>query len=60
MQKSSLNQRYGDVWGKTAVVSIKQMPLESQRTSTLFIIGLLLGAVCWFVMLAMGLILKAS
>jgi uncharacterized RDD family membrane protein YckC len=59
MQKSPSNQRYGDVWGKTAVVSIKQTVAESQRTPTHFIIGLLIGAGCWFVMLAIGLILKA-
>jgi hypothetical protein len=58
MQKSPLNQRYGDVWGKTAVFKINEMTSESQRTPTLFILGLLLGAGCWVVMLAIGLILK--
>jgi uncharacterized RDD family membrane protein YckC len=58
MSKSPLNQRYGDVWGKTAVVKVKELAPEARRTPTLFILGLLAGAGCWFVMLAMGLILK--
>jgi uncharacterized RDD family membrane protein YckC len=59
MQKSPLNQRYGDVWGKTAVVKIKEVSSESQRATTFFIVGLLVGAGCWFVLLTTGLILKA-
>ena len=58
MSKSPLNQRYGDVWGKTAVVKIKELAPESRRTPTLFILGLLAGAGCFFVMLAIGLVLK--
>jgi uncharacterized RDD family membrane protein YckC len=58
MSKSPLNQRYGDVWGKTAVVKVNELALEARRTPTLFILGLLAGAGCWFVLLAMGLVLK--
>ena len=39
MQKSPLNQRYGDVWGKTAVFKVKEMAPESQETTTRFILG---------------------
>jgi uncharacterized RDD family membrane protein YckC len=59
MSKSPLNQRYGDVWGKTAVVKTKMAP-EPQRTPKLFILALLAGAASWFLMLAIGLVLKAS
>jgi uncharacterized RDD family membrane protein YckC len=59
MQKSPLNQRYGDQWGKTAVVKIKLMPAEAQRPSALFIAGLLIGVTCCAGMLAIGLIFKA-
>jgi uncharacterized RDD family membrane protein YckC len=58
MSKSPLNQRYGDVWGKTAVVKVKEVAPEPGRTPTLFILGLLAGVGCWFVMLVIGLILK--
>ncbi len=58
MQKSPINQRYGDVWGKTAVFKIKEMAPESQETTTRFILGLLLGVGCWAVLVAIGLILK--
>ncbi len=57
MQKSPLKQRYGDVWGKTAVFKTKEMAPESQRT-TRFLLGLFLGVGCWIVLLAIGLILK--
>jgi uncharacterized RDD family membrane protein YckC len=58
MQKSPLNQRYGDVWGKTAVFKVKEMAPDSQETTTRFILGLLLGVGCWVVLVATGLILK--
>jgi uncharacterized RDD family membrane protein YckC len=58
MQKSSLNQRYGDVWGKTAVFKVKEMEPGSQETTTRFILGLLLGVGCLVVLVAVGLILK--
>lgn len=58
MKKSPLNQRYGDVWGKTAVFKVKEMSSESQRTPTLFILGLMTGAGCWVIMLALAQILE--
>ncbi len=58
MSKSRLNQRYGDVWGKTAVVKVRELAPSLQRTSAPFVLGLLAGAGCWFVMLTSGMILK--
>jgi uncharacterized RDD family membrane protein YckC len=58
MKKSSINQRYGDKWAKTAVFKTKKIPSESQRSPLLLITGLLLGTGCWIVMLVLGLILK--
>jgi uncharacterized RDD family membrane protein YckC len=58
MQKSPLNQRYGDVWGKTAVFKVKEMAPESQEITTRLILGLSLGVGCSVVLIAMGLILK--
>lgn len=58
MSKSRLDQRYGDVWGKTAVVKVKALPPSSQRTPALFVLGLSAGAGCWFVMGTIGVVLK--
>jgi uncharacterized RDD family membrane protein YckC len=58
MQKSSLNQRYGDVWGKTAVFKINKMACQSQRTTAYFIAGLCLGTGCWILLLIVGLVWK--
>jgi uncharacterized RDD family membrane protein YckC len=60
MQKSPLNQRYGDVWGKTAVFKVNEMPSESERPIIRFALGMSLGAGCFFVMLVAGLIFKVS
>jgi len=59
MAKSTLNQRYGDVWGKTAVLKTSEIASESQRTPMHFVLGLFLGVGCWIVMLVTGLVLKA-
>jgi uncharacterized RDD family membrane protein YckC len=59
MQKSPLNQRYGDVWGKTAVFKIKGTDAEWQRTPMRFVVGLSLGLGCWMACIALSLILKA-
>ena len=56
MQKSPLNQRYGDVWGKTAVLKTTEIAPESQRNSVDFVMGLILGAGCLMVAVAVGLI----
>jgi uncharacterized RDD family membrane protein YckC len=59
MSQSPLNQRYGDVWGKTVVVKVKEVAPESLRSPTYFIFGLLAGAGFWALMLMLGIILKA-
>jgi uncharacterized RDD family membrane protein YckC len=58
MKSSPINQRYGDRWGKTAVFRTKDIALESQRAPVVLISALLLGTVCWFVIIALSLILK--
>jgi len=60
MQKSPINQRYGDVWGKTAVFKVSKMPSESERSLAHFALGMLLGAGCFFVTVVAGLIFKVS
>lgn len=56
--RSPLNQRYGDVWGKTAVVKVKEANLGPQRTPALFVAGLLAGMGCWGMLLEAAIILK--
>ena len=59
MQKSPLNQRYGDVWGKTVVVKVTELSPESQQTdATQFALGLLAGLACWITLLTAGLVVK--
>jgi uncharacterized RDD family membrane protein YckC len=58
MQKSALNQRYGDVWGKTAVLKASEVAPESERSSMRLVLSLFLGVGSWIVMLAAGIILK--
>ena len=59
MDKSPLNQRYGDVWGRTAVVHIRQMTSEPPQPRAPFIPALLAGTGSLTTMLAMGLIYQA-
>ncbi len=56
MSKTPLNQRYGDVWGKTAVMKIKALPPESRRPLSVFFLGLLAGAGGWVILEAIGLV----
>jgi len=58
MQRSPLNQRYGDVWGKTAVLKATDIPTDSRRSSLRFLLGLVLGAGCRTVLIALGFVLK--
>jgi uncharacterized RDD family membrane protein YckC len=58
MEKSPLNQRYGDVWGKTAVLKTSEIASESERSPMRLALSLFLGIGCWIAMLATGLILK--
>ena len=58
MSKSPLNQRYGDVWGRTAVVNVKELAPELRPDSNRLILGLFVGAGCYFLILAISLVLK--
>lgn len=58
MNNSPLNQRYGDVWGKTIVVKSSQAPETSRRSIARFFLALFLGANCWMIALILGLVLK--
>lgn len=59
MAKSPLNQRYGDVWGKTIVIKTKDLPVSDTRSPAHFIAGLIIGSACWTLLLALGFVLKA-
>lgn len=60
MKVSPLNQRYGDVWGKTVVVKVTELPAESQDTKASdFILGFLAGLACWMSLLVAGTMIRA-
>jgi uncharacterized RDD family membrane protein YckC len=59
MEKSTLNQRLGDVWGKTIVVKSRQAPDTSRRSLGWFFLALFLGSNCWLITLVLGMIFKA-
>jgi uncharacterized RDD family membrane protein YckC len=58
MNKSSLKQRYGDVWGKTLVLKDNDIAPESQRSPMHFILGFFLGIGCWVMAMIAGLVLR--
>jgi uncharacterized RDD family membrane protein YckC len=58
MNKSPLNQRYGDVWGKTLVLKNDDIAPEWQRSSMHFILGFFLGFCCWVMAMVASLVLK--
>ncbi len=58
MKKSSLNQRYGDIWAKTAVIRVDEITAESKRTTLRFLASLGLAITTYVVVGAVGLILK--
>ena len=60
MQKSSLNQRYGDVWAKTIVVKTTDVPTGAERPLWKFFAGFCLGSACWMSMVVLDIILKAK
>jgi uncharacterized RDD family membrane protein YckC len=57
MKESPLNQRYGDRWAHTVVISSKDLPSNSRRGAELFVLALLMGSVCWMVFSALGFII---
>jgi len=58
MEKSALNQRYGDIWGKTAVFKTDEIAPEFEHSPMRLTVSLILGIGCWIAMLATGLVLK--
>lgn len=60
MRESPLNRRYGDHWGRTIVVRSRDIPVSSRRTAMDFLGGLFLGSACWTLLMALGLVLKAT
>ena len=59
MQKSPLNQRYGDVWGHTVVVAAANVPAGSERGTLQLMGGLMLGIGCQAAVVIVDLCLKA-
>jgi hypothetical protein len=44
MEKSSLRQRYGDVWADTIVVNADELPEGSKRPWSRFLLALMAGS----------------
>jgi uncharacterized RDD family membrane protein YckC len=59
MRKSDLNQRYGDRWAHTVVAKRSDVPDASRKGGEIFALALLMGSVCWAVLLALGIVLHA-
>lgn len=60
MKHSRLNQRYGDIWAKTVVVKVAELPAESQDTKVSdFVLGFLAGLASWTSLLVLSVIFKA-
>jgi uncharacterized RDD family membrane protein YckC len=59
MEKSTLRQRYGDVWGETAVIGVSHLSSEAKRSTLRFLIGLSLGCFAAITFTALGLIVLA-
>jgi uncharacterized RDD family membrane protein YckC len=58
MRKSPLNQRYGDVWGKTAVIKTSEMAPESKRAPERLLLALGLGIASYVILFVTGMLLK--
>lgn len=59
MEKSKLNQRYGDAWAGTVVVRSSQVPGSAQRPVWMVFAALVLGSVALALLSAMELLIKA-
>ncbi len=59
MEKSPLNQRYGDVWGKTLVLKNTEINQQNNRPISRFFLGLVWGAASYLALIILGLILAA-
>jgi uncharacterized RDD family membrane protein YckC len=60
MRKSELNQRYGDHWARTIVIKRKDAPELPHAGGEVFVLAVMMGAVCWIVLLAIGVVIHAS
>jgi len=60
MKKSELNQRYGDHWAHTIVIKRKDTPDLPRPGGEIFVLAVLMGAVCWLVLVAIGLVVHAA
>ena len=56
MQKSELNQRYGDRWAKTVVIKSGDVPAESRRGWEMFAVAFVIGSFVKTIGMAAGLI----
>ena len=59
MNKSPLQQRYGDVWGKTVVVKALEVPVESKPSGLYLFLGIAVGSAFNILCLVIALILRA-
>ena len=59
MERSGLNQRHGDIWGKTVVVEKDALADRNPKPKRRILTGLLLGSAVWTVALTAGIILSA-
>jgi uncharacterized RDD family membrane protein YckC len=58
MQKGPLNQRYGDVWGKTVVVKTSDFQPHAPRNEWRMIEGITLGSLLWGAILFLQTVVK--
>jgi uncharacterized RDD family membrane protein YckC len=56
MNKSELNQRYGDHWAKTVVIKCSDVPAESKRSWEMFALAFVLGSFVKMISMTAGLI----
>jgi uncharacterized RDD family membrane protein YckC len=59
MQQGTLNQRYGDLWGKTVVVKANVFQPYPRRSEWRMFAGILLGTLLWGGALLLQVVLKA-
>jgi uncharacterized RDD family membrane protein YckC len=59
MERSALNQRYGDIWGKTVVVEKDKLFESDPQPKRRMLTGLALGSAIWTAALTAGIVLSA-
>lgn len=58
MERSALNQRYGDVWAKTVVVRTNHLPRTADQSAWRFVAGFSLGSACWILSIILMILWK--